>query len=226
MNRLRFRNSQLLSDEADLSVDVMRFFAIVAICLFALAPVIDGQGQVHVQQGLVHRQPLAIEQGAHMVSPVSNVQSASPQTAAFESENQDGTLGQNPPAPVDDARQNDVPSESKGIRFVSQGAFDSAIGSKSISLWVETNNARFVYDVDMHKFRPGDEFTLLYPIREAEIGEALKRLAPQGPDQTAKRWYITLPFDTVKQASAQLRTADSWILLSAQAGIIPHKESR
>jgi hypothetical protein len=226
MNRLRFRSSQLLSDEADLSVDVMRFFAIVAICLFALAPVIEGQGQVHIQPGPEHRQPLVIEQEAHMVSLVSNVQSVSPRTAAFESENQDGTLGQNPPAPVDGARQNDVLSEDKGIRFVNQGAFDSAIASKHISLWVVTKNARFVYDVDMHEFRPGDEFRLLYPIGEAEIGEALKRLVPQGPDHSPKRWYITLPLDTVKQASAQLRTADSWILLSAQAGIIPHKESR
>lgn len=161
-----------------------------------------------------------------MVSLLSNVQSVSPRTAAFESENQDGTPGQNPPAPVDSARQIDVLRDNKGIRFVSQGAFDSAIASKSISLWVVTDNARFVYDADLHKFRPGDEFTLLYPIGEAEIGEALKNLAPQGSYNSPTRWFITLPLDTVQQASAQLHVADSWILLNSQATIIPHTESR
>ena len=214
MNRLRFRNFQLVSDEADLSVDVMRFFAIVAICLFALAPVIDGQGQMHGQPSLVHFQPQGIEQKGYMVSRVSDSQSVSPRSAPTESEDQHGTLG-----------QNEVPIENKGIRFVSQAAFDGAIASKHISLWVLTNSNRFVYDVDFQKFRQGDEFTLLYPIGEAEVGEALKNLAPQGPYNSPTRWFITLPLDTVQQASAQLHAADSWILLNSQATIIPHTES-
>lgn len=220
MNRFRCRSSPFLNDEADLSVDVMRFFAIVAICLFALAPMIDGGGKGQAQHGLELRQPQVVEKKAYTDSLVSDVENVVPRSVAFKLNNYDRAQQRIRPAPTDNASQKDEQLEEKGIRFISQRAFDSAIASKRISLWVKTNDARFVFDVDRNKFRLGDEVALLYPIGDAEINEQLKSLAAVASRQPAKEWYITLPTDTVRQAAAALQAADKWVLLSAQASII------
>lgn len=210
------RSSRVMAthaEDADLNVDVMRFFAIVALCLFAILP--------HTEPSTTSRETkndriYSGDMGSALTQKVLN---ASPSVPQAESISAQGLAQQTPPSSTQIVEHTEVhipssaieapqweaihvPSpaaDQDSVRFLNAHTFTEAVANGSIMLIYHYHEASFFFDADEAVFKPIANMSLqIFRLAISEIPESFRRLAPLNKESdTVGQWFITLPDRTL-----------------------------
>jgi hypothetical protein len=188
----RYR-AQSVVEEGELHVDVMRFFAVIALCLFAVLSAVGGQRDQAVSQ--TAKSSDTAERSAPLTSLI--------RTTGDEVEE----LSASPP--------------SQGMRFENHFAFQQAVVSGAVTLWQINAQYQYRYEVESGQLLPSvmsDE--LFFTIGEADAIKFLDREdARRRSNAAVGDWYITLPKATLNQVGQEFRKASGWVVLDGSASI-------
>ena len=192
--------TQVAIEEGELHVDVMRFFAIIAVCLFAVISAVGGQGNDASTQ--TAKTPGTYEMSAPAVGSVGNVD--------------------------DEAEELSAPPTSQGIRFKDHVAFQQAVVNGAVTLWKFNDQHQYQYKVESGQLLPSvipDE--LFFSLDEDDAIKFLDREnARRGFNAIDGDWYITLPKGTLSQVRKELRNANGWVILDGSASVLSPKGRR
>ena len=185
--------TQASIEDGELHVDVMRFFAIIAVCLFAVLSAVVGQSNDAPTE--TAKTPGTYEMLALAESSRGNVD--------------------------DEVGELSAPAASQGMRFKDHVAFQQAVISGAVTLWKFDTQHRYQYEVESGQFLPRvmpDD--LFFSLDEDDAMDFLDREnARKGFNALDGDWYITLPKGTLSQVSKELRKAKGWVILDASASI-------
>lgn len=185
--------TQASIEDGELHVDVMRFFAIIAVCLFAVLSAVVGQSNDAPPE--TAKTPGTYEMLAPAESSRGNVD--------------------------DEVGELSAPAASQGMRFKDHVAFQQAVISGAVTLWKFDTQHRYQYEVESGQFLPRvmpDD--LFFSLDEDDAMDFLDREnARKGFNALDGDWYITLPKGTLSQVSKELRKAKGWVILDASASI-------
>lgn len=183
----RRRGMAAVSDDAELSVDVMRFFAIVAMILFAVMARIDPT--VPPPSDLVI--PTIVVKEAPVVLPQSPGQSVMWQKRSVEPLNREKSMGDQRAA---------VAGE---VRFRDHAAFSSAVDNGFIDLIFISDELRYHWVPSRFEFRPLHNLSArAFGVPGNEIPNTFVRVAKRIRDAlgnrstSALKWYVTMPANT------------------------------
>ena len=126
MNGASHYRTQVAIEEGELHVDVMRFFAIIAVCLFAVLSAVGGQSTD--AQTETTKTPNTFEMSAPAVGSVGN----------FD----------------DEVEVVSAPPTSQGIRFKDHLAFQQAVVNGAVTLWKFNDQHQYQYEVESGQLRP------------------------------------------------------------------------
>jgi hypothetical protein len=193
MNGASHYRTQVAIEEGELHVDVMRFFAIIAVCLFAVLSAVGGQGNDALKE--TAKTAGSYKMSAPAVGSVVNVD--------------------------DEVEEPSAPPTSQGIRFKDHVAFEQAVVTEAVTLWKFNDQHRYQYEVESGQLLPSvmpDE--LFFNIDEADVFKFLEqensRRRLNGIDGN---WYITLPKATLSRIGKELQDAKGWVILDESASI-------
>ena len=193
MNGASHYRTQVAIEEGELHVDVMRFFAIIAVCLFAVLSAVGGQSNDASTK--TAKTPGAYEMSAPAVGAVGN------------NDDEVGELS--------------APPTSQGIRFKDHVAFQQAVVSGAVTLWKFNDQHQYQYEVESGQLLPSvlpDE--LFFSLDKDDAIKFLDREnARRGFKKIDGDWYITLPKGTLSQVGKELRKAKGWVILDGSASI-------
>ena len=185
--------AQAAIEEGELHVDVMRFFAVIAVCLFAVLSAVGGQG----------------DQAAPQTAKSSDTAEMSAPFASLI-----GTAG-------DEVEELSALPPSPGMRFEDHFAFPQAAVSGAVTLWKINTQYQYQYEVESGQLLPStipDE--LFFTIDEADAIKFLDREnARRGSNAIDGDWYITLPKATLNKVGQEFRKASGWVILDGSASI-------
>lgn len=176
-------------DDSDLHVDVMRFFAIVALCLFAILP--------HTESPTPRHETLPLQS----VAPQASIQSAlSKSTRVPESPlaHLSPTADDRPMRQLVQAPS--MTADAGGVRFMDANTFTAAVKNGSIRLVVHHQDANFVFDAAGTGFTRVEDMPMqLFGLAASEVPELFQQVVPKqdGVQQEAAQWFITLPKRTL-----------------------------
>jgi len=180
-------------EEGELHVDVMRFFAIIAVCLFAVLSAVGGQSTDALTE--TTKTPGTFEMSAPAVGSVGNV------------DNEVEAVSATP--------------KSQGIRFKDHVAFQQAVVNGAVTLWKFNDQHQYQYEVESGQLLPSvtpDE--LFFSLSKDDAIKFLDREnARRGLNAIEGDWYITLPKGTLSQVGKELRKAKGWVILDGSAAI-------
>ena len=192
--------TQVAIEEGELHVDVMRFFAIIAVCLFAVISAVGGQSNDASTQ--TAETPGSYEMSAPAVGSVGNVD--------------------------DEVEELSAPPTSQGIRFKDHVAFQQAVVNGAVTLWKFNDQHQYQYKVESGQLLPSvipDE--LFFSLEEDDAIKFLDREnARRGFNAIDGDWYITLPKGTLSQVRKELRNANGWVILDGSASVLSPKGRR
>ena len=198
MNGASHYRTQAAIEEGELHVDVMRFFAIIAVCLFAVLSAVGGQSTD--AQTETTKTPNTFEMSAPAVGSVGN----------FD----------------DEVEVVSAPPTSQGIRFKDHLAFQQAVVNGAVTLWKFNDQHQYQYEVESGQLLPSvtpDE--LFFTLDEADAINFLDREnARRGSNAIDGNWYITLPKSTLNQVGQEFRKARGWVILDGSASIARPEE--
>ena len=194
MNGASHYRNQVAIEEGELHVDVMRFFAIIAVCLFAVLSAVGGQRNDASTQ--TAKTPAGTyEMSAPALGSVGNVD--------------------------DEVGEQSAPPTSQGIRFKDHVAFQQAVVSGAVTLWKFNDQHQYQYEVESGQLLPSvmpDE--LFFSLGKDDAIKFLDREnARRGFNAIDGDWYITLPKGTLSQVGKELRKAKGWVILNGSASI-------
>ena len=193
MNGASHYRTQVAIEEGELHVDVMRFFAIIAVCLCAVLSAVGGQSTD--AQTETTKTPNTFEMSAPAVGSVGN----------FD----------------DEVEVVSEPPTSQGIRFKDHLAFQQAVVNGAVTLWKFNDQHQYQYEVESGQLLPSvmpDE--LFFSLDEDDAIKFLDREnAIRGFKTIDGDWYITLPKGTLSQVGKELRKAKGWVILDGSASI-------
>ena len=183
--------TRVVIEEGELHVDVMRFFAIIAVCLFAVLSAVGGQSNDALRE--TAKTPGTFEMSAPAVGSVGNV----------------------------DDEVVAAPPTSHGIRFRDHVAFQQAVVNGAVTLWKFNDQHQYQYEVESGQLLPSvmpDE--LFFSLDKDDAIKFLDREnARRGFNAIEGDWYITLPKGTLSQVGKELRKAKGWVILDGSASI-------
>ena len=193
MNGASHYRTQVAIEEGELHVDVMRFFAIIAVCLFAVLSAVGGQSTDAQTETI--KTSNTFEMSAPAVGSVGNVD--------------------------DEVEELSAPSASQGIRFKDHVAFQQAVVNGAVTLWKFNDQHQYQYEVESGQLLPSvmpDELFF-----NLDKDDAIKFLDRENVRRGFKKidgdWYITLPKGTLSQVGKELRKAKGWVILDGSASI-------
>ena len=193
MNGASHYRTQVAIEEGELHVDVMRFFAIIAVCLFAVISAVGGQSNDASTQ--TAKTPGSYEMSAPAAASLGNVD--------------------------DEVEELSAPPTSQGIRFKDHVAFQQAVVNGAVTLWKFNDQHQYQYEVESGQLRPSvmpDE--LFFSLDKDDAIKFLDREnARRGFNAIEGDWYITLPKGTLSQVGKELRKAKGWVILDGSASI-------
>ena len=193
MNGASHYRTQAAIEEGELHVDVMRFFAIIAVCLFAVLSAVGGQSTDALTE--TTKAQGTFEMSAPAVGSVGNVDNEVEVVPA--------------------------PPTSQGIRFKDHVAFQQAVVNGAVTLWKFNDQHQYQYEVESGQLRPSvmpDE--LFFSLDKDDAIKFLDREnARRGFNAIEGDWYITLPKGTLSQVGKELRKAKGWVILDGSASI-------
>ena len=200
MNGASHYRTQVAIEEGELHVDVMRFFAIIAVCLFAVLSAIGGQSNDALTE--TAKTPGTYQMSAPAVGSVGN----------FDNEVEDLS----------------VTPTSQGIRFKDNVAFQQAVVNGAVTLWKFNDQHQYQYEVESGQLLPSvvpDE--LFFSLDKDDAIKFLDREnARRGFNAIDGDWYITLPKGTLSQVGKELRNANGWVILDGSASVLSLKGRR
>ena len=180
-------------EEGELHVDVMRFFAIIAVCLFAVLSAVGGQSTDALTE--TTKTPGAFEMSAPAVGSAGNA------------DNEVEAMSATP--------------TSQGIRFKDHVAFQQAVVNGAVTLWKFNDQHQYQYEVESGQLLPSVMPEELF--FNLDKDDAIKFLdrenARRGLNAIEGDWYITLPKGTLSQVGKELRKAKGWVILDGSAAI-------
>jgi hypothetical protein len=214
-------------DDGDLNVDVMRFFAIIAMCLFAMLPHTEAprvRSETDLQQGR-NMAAMAALNMKKINAPAAQLLQEAPSPSTDESNTRKAPNAVRSVLPVEQAVVEDrqrlsVPAVSSitrsqrekvpavesaseqegGVRFLNSDAFMVAVTSGAITLIYHGPNESLVFDPAVSGFtRLGDESLQIFGLANSEVPPLFYRTLPkiQQADMSAAQWFITLPERTL-----------------------------
>ena len=193
MNGASHYRTQVAIEEGELHVDVMRFFAIIAVCLFAVLSAVGGQSKDALRE--TAKTPGTFEMSASAVGSVGNVD--------------------------DEVEAVSAPPTSPGLRVKDHVAFQQAVVNGAVTLWKFNDQHQYQYEVESGQLLPSvmpDE--LFFSIDKDDAIKFLDREnARRGFNAIEGDWYITLPKGTLSQVGKELRKAEGWVILDGSASI-------
>ena len=193
MNGVSYYRTQVAIEEGELHVDVMRFFAIIAVCLFAVLSAVGGQSTDALTE--TTKTQGTFEMSAPAVGSVGNVDNEVEVVSA--------------------------PPTSQGIRFKDHVAFQQAVVNGAVTLWKFNDQHQYQYEVESGQLLPSvmpDE--LFFNLDKDDAVKFLDREnARRGFKKIDGDWYITLPKGTLSQVGKELRKAKGWVILDESASI-------
>ena len=193
MNGASHYRTQVAIEEGELHVDVMRFFAIIAVCLFAVISAVGGQSTDALTK--TTKTPGAFEMSAPAVGSAGNA------------DNEVEAMSATP--------------TSQGIRFKDHVAFQQAVVNGAVTLWKFNDQHQYQYEVESGQLLPSvmpDE--LFFSLDKDDAIKFLDREnARRGLNAIEGDWYITLPKGTLSQVGKELRKAKGWVILDGSAAI-------
>jgi hypothetical protein len=196
-------------DDAELHVDVMRFFAIVALCLFAILPHTEAPTPIRETQPL------------QRVAPQPSMPSAPQKTVKVPE-----SLPPNLSLPLDEKPKKQVvqtpgsTTDNGGVRFMDANTFTAAVKNGAIRLVYHREDASFVFDSVSSSFTLADDARLqLFDLADAEVPESFRQVAPEvhGIKGTHAQWFITLPERTLAHLLDAASDTGSTITLNDRA---------
>ena len=186
MNGASHYRTQVAIEEGELHVDVMRFFAIIAVCLFAVLSAVGGKSTDALTE--TTKTPGTFEMSAPAVGSVGNVD--------------------------DEVEVVSAPPTSQGIRFKDHVAFQQAVVNGAVTLWKFNDQHQYQYEVESGQLLPSvmpDE--LFFTLDKDDAIKFLDREnARRGFNTIEGDWYITLPKGTLSQVGKELRKAKGWVI--------------
>ena len=193
MNGASHYRNQVAIEEGELHVDVMRFFAIIAVCLFAVLSAVGGQSNdASIKTA---KTPGTNQMSAPAVGSVGNVD--------------------------DEVGELSAPPTSQGIRFKDHVAFQQAVVSGAVTLWKFNDQHQYQYEVESGQLLPSvmpDE--LFFSLDKDDAIKFLDREnARREFNASDGDWHITLPKGTLSQVGKELRKAKGWVILNGSASI-------
>jgi hypothetical protein len=195
MNGASHYRTQAAIDEGELHVDVMRFFAVITVCLFAVLSAVGGQSN-HAQT---------------QTAKSSNTHETAPSASWV------GNVG-------DEVEELPAFPTSQGMRFKDHFAFQHAVVSGAVTLWKFNAQHQYKYEVEAGQLLPSvmpDE--LFFTIDEADVIKFLEQVnSRRGSNGIDGNWYITLPKSTLSQVGQELQEAEGWVILDESASIARH----
>ena len=193
MNGASHYRTQVAIEEGELHVDVMRFFAIIAVCLFAVISAVGGQSNDASTQ--TAKTPGSYEMSAPAAASLGNVD--------------------------DEVEELSAPPTSQGIRFKDHVAFQQAVVNGAVTLWKFNDQHQYQYEVESGQLLPSVMPKELF--FNLDKDDAIKFLdrenARRGLNAIEGDWYITLPKGTLSQVGKELRKAKGWVILDGSAAI-------
>ena len=193
MNGASHYRTQAAIEEGELHVDVMRFFAIIAVCLFAVLSAVGGQSYDALTE--TAKTPGTFEMSPPAVGSVGNVD--------------------------DGVEVVSAPPTSHGIRFKDHVAFQQAVVNGAVTLWKFNDQHQYQYEVESGQLLPSvmpDE--LFFSLDKDDAIKFLDREnVRRGFNAIEGDWYITLPKGTLSQVGKELRKAKGWVILDGSASI-------
>ena len=193
MNGASHYRTQVAIEEGELHVDVMRFFAIIAVCLFAVLSAVGGQSNDALTE--TAKTPGIYEMSIPAEGSVGNVD--------------------------DEVEELSAPPKSQGIRFKDHVTFQQAVVNGAVTLWKFNDQHQYQYEVGSGQLLPSflpDE--LFFSLDKDDAIKFLDREnARRGFNAIDGDWYITLPKDTLSQVGKELRKAKGWVILDESASI-------
>jgi hypothetical protein len=193
MNGASHYRTQVAIEEGELHVDVMRFFAIIAVCLFAVLSAVGGKSTDALTE--TTKTPGTFEMSAPAVGSVGNVD--------------------------DEVEVVSAPPTSQGIRFKDHVAFQQAVVNGAVTLWKFNDQHQYQYEVESGQLLPSvmpDE--LFFTLDKDDAIKFLDREnARRGFNTIEGDWYITLPKGTLSQVGKELPKAKGWVILDGSASI-------
>ena len=193
MNGASHYRTQVAIEEGELHVDVMRFFAIIAVCLFAVLSAVGGQSNDALTE--TAETPGTFEMSAPAAGSVGNVDDEVEVVAA--------------------------PPTSHGLRFRDHVAFQQAVVNGAVTLWKFNDQHQYQYEVESGQLLPNvmpDE--LFFSLEKDDAIKFLDRENGRRDFNAIEGdWYITLPKGTLSQVGKKLRKAKGWVILDGSASI-------
>ena len=193
MNGASHYRTQVAIEEGELHVDVMRFFAIIAVCLFAALSAVGGQSTDALTE--TTKTPGTFEMSAPAVGSVGNADNEVEAVSATPT--------------------------SQGIRFKDHVAFQQAVVNGAVTLWKFNDQHQYQYEVESGQLLPSVMPEELF--FNLDKDDAIKFLdrenARRGLNAIEGDWYITLPKGTLSQVGKELRKAKGWVILDGSASI-------
>lgn len=242
MARRYGRLTAVHADDGDLHVDVMRFFAIIAMCLFAILP---HRGAPKVQsESDLQQMPAMAEIAAPTVSKVIAPAQPSQEAALFTADQSNlpkalstvdslstverVVVAEPQPSPLPKvastmpAHREKSPSvgslseQEEGVRFLNSNAFAVAVSTGAIALVYHGQNESLVFDPAVSRFiRLGDASLQIFGLAASEVPSVFHRALPKihQADVMGSQWFITLPERTLAHLlSAQTRKMTKVVL--------------
>ena len=180
-------------EEGELHVDVMRFFAIIAVCLFAALSAVGGQSTDALTE--TTKTPGTFEMSAPAVGSVGNADNEVEAVSATPT--------------------------SQGMRFKDHVAFQQAVVNGAVTLWKFNDQHQYQYEVESGQLLPSvmPEELFFSLDRDDAIKFLDRENARRGLNAIEGDWYITLPKGTLSQVGKELRKAKGWVILDGSAAI-------
>ena len=193
MNGASHYRTQAAIEEGELHVDVMRFFAIIAVCLFAALSAVGGQSTDALTE--TTKTPGTFEMSAPAVGSVGNADNEVEAVSATPT--------------------------SQGIRFKDHVAFQQAVVNGAVTLWKFNDQHQYQYEVESGQLLPSvmPEELFFSLDRDDAIKFLDRENARRGLNAIEGDWYITLPKGTLSQVGKELRKAKGWVILDGSASI-------
>ena len=197
------------ADDSDLHVDVMRFFAIVALCLFAILP--------HTESST----PKQETQYAKKVSAPSTIQHTLPKFTEIPPPPITYVLPPVSEKPRQEATQvSSSTNEKGGVRFMDAHTFTTAVKNGSIRLVYHRKAESFIFDAASKNFiTAGDVPLQLFALAASEVPALFQQLAPSDDriQRATAKWFITLPERTLAHLLEAASDRGATIILDDKA---------
>jgi len=219
----RYR-TQALGGEDELSVDVMRFFAVISVCLFSVLSVVgSSRGTTEMESVKTGNfSEITTEKeltGGSASNEADQIKSLllERRTARTSATALNASAGK----PID-ADQPLNGESSQGLRFLDEVAFEEAVLSGAVTLWKIEDKYQYQFQVQSKKLqlRPPTS-DLLFTIDAADVRSFLAKLnGVRESDIASGNWYITLPRTTLNQIGRATRKTKGWMILDERASLI------